>query len=330
MNELKGILKITKYGFGLIINNSTTKIKIDKKDLNNNFNGDEVTYIIVKEDEKIQYAKIISEPNYKDREFNGIVHHTYKEDVFIYNFDIGRNNLVLCDCMMTDKNKDKNITKYLNNNNFVKFMITKYKNNLFYGKVIEDYGSFYDNNGLSKYIIDFYKLNSEFSDKVIKKSEKCVQRYNNDMEDEKKNRKDLRYLNTFTIDPKGARDLDDAISIIKSDTGYKLYVHIADVSYFVKKGNSIDIESRKRGFSVYLPNQVIRMLPPLLSENLCSLLPDSDKYAVTTEVDVDMKGNVMNWDTYKSIIKSDCKYSYEEVYNILENSIENEYSNELK
>ena len=331
MNEFKGKLKITKYGFGIILNSSSKKIRVDKKDINNNFNGDEVTYIIKKDTGKTQFAEIISEPNYKNREFNGIIHHTYKEDVFIYNFNIGRSNLVLCDCMIDDKKrkKKKNITKYLNNNNFVKFIITKYKNNLFYGRVIENYGSFYDNGALSKYIIDFYKLNYEFSKKVIKKSEKCVKRYNNDMEEEIKKRKDLRYLNTFTIDPNGARDLDDAISIIKLDTGYKLYVHIADVSYFVKKGNSIDIESRKRSFSVYLPNQVIRMLPPLLSENLCSLLPDSDKYAVTTEVDIDNKGQIIKWDTYKSIIRSNYKYTYEEVYEIIENNSNNEYISEL-
>ena len=339
MSELKGILKVTKYGTGFISNESDKKIIVYKRNQNNNFNGDEVIYIVKNDTGKTQFVEIISEPKYKNKEFNGIVHHTYKKDVFIYNINIGCSNLVLCDCMIiNDKKKkdkkrkikkDKDISKDLNNNNFVKFIITKYKNGLFYGKVINNYGSFYDDNALSKYIIELYKLNYEFPKKVITKSEKCVNRYNDDKEEEMKKRKDLRYLNTFTIDPNGARDLDDAISIVKSDIGYKLYVHIADVSYFVKKGNSIDIESRKRSFSVYLPNQVIRMLPPLLSENLCSLLPDSDKYAVTTEVDIDSKGEVIKWDTYKSIIRSDYKYTYEEVYDIITNNGNNKYINEL-
>ena len=118
--------------------------------------------------------------------------------------------------------------------------------------------------------------------------------------------------------------------MIKNNDKYKLYVHIADVSYFVKKGNSIDNECLKRSFSVYLPNQVIRMLPPILSENLCSLLPDSDKYAVTTEVEIDSNGNILKWDIYKSVIRSNYKYSYEEVFNILENKINNKFINELK
>ena len=191
MNELKGILKITKYGFGIILNKSKSKIRVDKQDLNNNFNGDEVTYLIKKDTGKTIFAEIISEPNYKNREFNGIVHHTFKKDVFIYNFNIGRNNLVLCDCLVDKKNKSKrkDVAIILNQNNFVKFCITKYKDKLFYGKVIENYGNFYDDNALSIYIIDFYNLNYEFPNKVIKKAKKCERKYHNDMRNEIKNRK---------------------------------------------------------------------------------------------------------------------------------------------
>ena len=331
MSLLKGKLKISKYGFGIIITeNFKKKIRVDKKDLNNNFNGDEVLFRIKKENDTTLFVEIISEPNFINREFIGIVHHTYKKDVFVYNFDVGKNNLVMCDTMTINNDIVGNIANLLCNNNFVKFKINRYKNKLFYGHIIKNYGGFYDDDALSKYIIIHKNLSYEFSEKVITKSEKCERRYINDMTEEVKNRKDLRHINTFTIDPQGARDLDDAISLIKSDDNYKLYVHIADVSYFVKKGNSIDNECLKRSFSVYLPNQVIRMLPPILSENLCSLLPDSDKYAVTTEVDIDSNGNILNWDIYKSIIKSDYKYSYEEVYNILENEINDKYISELK
>ena len=97
--------------------------------------------------------------------------------------------------------------------------------------------------------------------------------------------------------------------------GYKLYVHIADVSYFVLKDNSIDIETTKVIFSLFKP---FRMLPPILSENLCSLLPYTDKYAVTTEINLNKYGNLVSYEIYKSVIKSDYKFSYEEVYDILE------------
>lgn len=331
MSETKGILKITKYGFGKIITNDKSKvIKVDRRDLNNNFNGDEVSYIIKKDTGTCQYAEIVSEPNYKDRDFIGIIHHSFRKDVFIYNFNIGKSNLIMCDSMIINGRVETKILSELNQNNFVRFKITKYKEKQFYGRIFENYGSFNDDKGLSMYIVNFNSLNFEFPEKVIKKSEKCVNRYNNDMKDEMDKRKDLRSLNTFTIDPEGARDLDDALSIVKVDKCYKVYIHIADVSYFVKKGNSIDMEARKRSFSVYLPDRVIRMLPPLLSENLCSLLPDSDKYAVTTEVDIDFNGNIINFDIYKSIIKSDRKFSYENVFEILENNLDDNLITELR
>lgn len=328
---MKGILKITKYGFGRIITKDETKnIKVEKKDLNNNFNGDEVSYIIKKDTGSCQFAEVVSKPNYKNREFIGIVHHSFRKDIFIYNFNIGKSNLVMCDSMVINGKVENKILSELSENNFVKFKITKYNNNQFYGRVLENYGSFNDDKGLSMYIVNYNNLNNEFPEKVIKKSEKCEKRYFNDMKEEVQKRKDLRMLNTFTIDPEGARDLDDAMSIVKNNNFYKVYIHIADVSYFVKKGNSIDMEARKRSFSVYLPDRVVRMLPPLLSENLCSLLPDSDKYAVTTEVDIDFNGNVLNYDIYKSIIKSDRKFSYENVFSILENNLDDSLITELR
>lgn len=330
MSELKGTLKITKYGFGLIITKDPSKtIKVDKRDLNNNFGGDEVTYVIKKDNGKTQFAEVTSKPNYKNRDFIGIVHHSFKTDVFIYNYNIGKSNLVLCDSIKIDGVFKNEVNLILSENNFVKFTITKYKNKLFYGKIIENFGSFYDNLALSKYVIEFNNLKDEFPDKVIKKSKKCENKYYSEMDEEIKKRKDLRNIVTFTIDPKGARDLDDAISIIKTDEGYKAFVHIADVSYFISKGNSIDMEAKKRSFSVYLPTQVIRMLPPLLSENLCSLLPDSDKYAVTTEIDISNDGKILKWDIYKSVIRSNYKYTYEEVFNILENNVRDQFTNEL-
>ena len=331
MSEMKGTLKITKYGFGRIITKDETKnIKVEKKDLNNNFNGDEVSYIIKKDTGSCQFAEVVSKPNYKNREFIGIVHHSFRKDIFIYNFNIGKSNLVMCDSMVINGKVENKILSELSENNFVKFKITKYNNNQFYGRVLENYGSFNDDKGLSMYIVNYNNLNNEFPEKVIKKSEKCEKRYFNDMKEEVQKRKDLRMLNTFTIDPEGARDLDDAMSIVKNNNFYKVYIHIADVSYFVKKGNSIDMEARRRSFSVYLPDRVVRMLPPLLSENLCSLLPDSDKYAVTTEVDIDFNGNVLGYDIYKSIIKSDRKFSYENVFNILENNLDDSLITELR
>jgi len=323
--ENTGKLKISKHGFGVIITEDINrKIRVGKKDLNHNFSGDVVTFTIIKSHEKIEFAKITSEPKYKDREFVGIIHHTFRINIFIYNLSMGKNNLVVCDTIIV------NGYVYTNENNFVKFKIVKYEDGLFYGVVIENYGIFNDNIGLTKYLINFYNLKNEFDEKVIKNIDEIITRFNNDKVYELENRKDLRNIKTFTIDPEGSRDLDDAISLIKIRNGYKLYIHIADVSYFVKKDSEVDKEALRRCFSVYLPNQVIRMLPAVLSENLCSLLPDSDKYAVTTEVDVDMSGEVLHWKIYKSVIRSNVKFSYKEVYNILETNTDCDYIEDLK
>ena len=312
MKEFKGILKLTQFGFGIIdCKKIKKKIKVDKKNLNLNFDGSIVTFEILNENDTICYAKITSLPDFKNRIFVGIIHHFYKDDILVFNSKLTKSNLVLC----------KASKLKLEDNNFVKFKITKMKNDLFYGKIIEKLGDFYDDEGLTKYLIESFNLNNKISEKVLIKADKAVNRYKEEFKIEENNRKDLRNLITFTIDPNGARDLDDAISIIKYDNKYKVYIHIADVSYFVKKNNSIDKDAMERSFSVYLPKQVIRMLPPILSESYCSLLPDSDKFAVTTEVDIDLDGNVLEWDTYKSIIKSCYKFTYDEVYDILEGKV---------
>lgn len=320
MRKYHGILNINKFGFGKIINNELKKIiKVDKNDINNNFNEQKVIFIIKKETKICIYAKIISEPNFKNIKFSGIIHHKHKNNIFLYNVNIGKNNLVMC-----DNNEN------MNKNDYVIFEIKQYKNNFFYGKIINHLGIFNDNNALTKYIINLYNLNEDFDFKIIKKTNIIKNQYEKNKEYEEKIRTNLCHLNTFTIDPIGAKDLDDAISIQKINNNFKLYIHIADVSHFVKQNSIIDKECLKRSFSVYLPNKVIRMLPPILSEDLCSLLPNENKYAVTTEVDIDKYGNIIDYKFYKSIIQSDYKYTYEEVYDILENNKNNTYLRELK
>ena len=305
----EGILKIKRGGFGEICDTVfNKKVKVDKCNINFNFDGDKVKFEILKEGDNSIYAKIISKTEYKDNITVGMVHHFYKTNVFIYNDKFGKSNLIYCE----------NNFPNLEDGSFVKVKIDSTNDDKFYGTIIEVFGNFDDNIGLTNYFINYFNLSTEFSEKVLKKSEKTLIRYYSEKDDEHKKRKDLRHLRTVTIDPAGARDLDDAISIIKHEVGYKLYVHIADVSYFVLKDNSIDRETIKRSFSVYLPNQVIRMLPPILSENLCSLLPYTDKYAVTTEINLNKYGNLVSYEIYKSVIKSDYKFSYEEVYDILE------------
>jgi ribonuclease R len=127
-------------------------------------------------------------------------------------------------------------------------------------------------------------------------------------------RKDLRDLYTFTVDPVMAQDFDDALSFERTPEGTTtVYVHIADVSYFVTEGTVLDKDALRRGNSVYVATGVEPMLPPQLSSGVCSLRPDEDRKAVTVEMEVDDKGRVLKSKFYRSLIRSDKRMNYEEL-----------------
>ena len=123
-------------------------------------------------------------------------------------------------------------------------------------------------------------------------------------------REDLRDLPTVTIDGADAKDFDDAISVKRSDDGYRLWVHIADVTHYVRPGSVLDREAQRRANSVYLPGTVAPMLPRALSEDACSLRPGEEKAAVTVEVEVAASGEARSSRAYRSVISSDARLTY--------------------
>jgi ribonuclease R len=137
-------------------------------------------------------------------------------------------------------------------------------------------------------------------------------------------RKDLRTLPTVTIDGERAKDFDDAISIGLTEHGYRLWVHIADVGFYVPWDSVIDLEARKRATSVYLPDRVMPMFPKVLSEDLCSLKPRIERYAFTLEMDFDRYGRKINTKFYPSVIKSDERMTYTSVKKIIIDQDSNE------
>lgn len=130
-------------------------------------------------------------------------------------------------------------------------------------------------------------------------------------------RKDLRGLPTVTIDGERAKDFDDAVSITLADIGYKLWVHIADVSHFVGWDSAIDMEARQRGTSVYFPDRVIPMLPPELSEDICSLVAGRERLTFTVQMDFDRYGKRFAAEFYPSLILSDERMTYTDVNEII-------------
>lgn len=182
------------------------------------------------------------------------------------------------------------------------------------GEVVSIIGNPQDTQTLISALLIDNGIQEKFSNEVIKE----VDRIEEDFSKELENRKDLRHLNIVTIDGADAKDLDDAVYVEKTDLGYKLYVSIADVSYYVKEGMELDTEALKRGNSIYLVDRVIPMLPRKLSNNLCSLNPHEDKLTFTVEIDFDARGKVIGNDFYKSVIKSKYRMTYTDVNKIFE------------
>ncbi len=140
-----------------------------------------------------------------------------------------------------------------------------------------------------------------------------------DKEDHLKDRKDFRETTTFTIDPADAKDFDDAISLKTLDDGdYEIGVHIADVSHFVEPDTLLDKEALKRGTSIYLVDRTIPMLPEMLSNDLCSLNPNEDKYAFSAVFVMNAEGRVKEKWFGKTLINSDKRFTYEEAQEILD------------
>jgi ribonuclease R len=159
-------------------------------------------------------------------------------------------------------------------------------------------------------IIKSYNLPESFSAEIMNQAEKAA---GVDTTEEQQRRLDLTGECIYTIDPFDAKDHDDAISISETQRGYRLGVHIADVSFYVPEGSALDIEAFERGNSVYLPGMVIPMLPEVLSNDVCSLRPNRRRLANSVIINFDRKGKVLGWRVMDTVIRSHAKLSYEEV-----------------
>ncbi len=157
-----------------------------------------------------------------------------------------------------------------------------------------------------------------FSEEFPKVVNDYIEKISDDISHEIKRRKDLRQETIFTIDGKDAKDFDDAVSVKKTKTGYLLGVHIADVSFYVRKDSPLDKEGFKRGNSVYFPETVIPMLPHKLSSNLCSLKEGVDRLTVSVEMEIDKRGKVLKHKVFPSVIKSSKRLTYELAQEILD------------
>jgi ribonuclease R len=161
-----------------------------------------------------------------------------------------------------------------------------------------------------------YDLPDAFPEKVLEEAEAVPQVISRET---LSRRRDLRDLNFFTVDGENARDFDDAVALKRQKNGnYKLWVAIADVSHYVREGSALDGEAFRRGTSVYFPERALPMLPPQLSNGICSLNPREDRLTVTAEMDFDAQGLLQNTDFFPSIIHSQARLTYSLVKKVVE------------
>lgn len=150
-----------------------------------------------------------------------------------------------------------------------------------------------------------HKINIDFADKTMQEAKNIAQSIS-----EESGRTDYRGTYVVTIDGEDAKDLDDAISIEKIGDGFKLHVHIADVSYYVKEESALDKDAYKRGTSVYAANTVVPMLPEALSNGICSLHPDVDRFTITASLMISAQGQISDIHIHPSIIRSQRRLTY--------------------
>ncbi|MFA7435859.1 MAG: ribonuclease R [Bacilli bacterium] len=197
----------------------------------------------------------------------------------------------------------------------VKAEIVDYKKKPIEGKVIERIG-FKNDIGID--ILEIaakFNFPSKFPDEVIEE----VEAISEDIREEVNKRKKPNLKNIVTIDGDDAKDLDDAVAIEKLENGnYLLGVYIADVSYYVRENSHVDAEAYDRGTSVYLVNRVIPMLPVRLSNNLCSLNPNTKKLALALEMEIDSTGTVVDSNLFETVIETKYRLSYNNVNKVLD------------
>ena len=195
------------------------------------------------------------------------------------------------------------------------------------GMVIDILGKAGDNNTEMHAILAEFGLPYTYPMAVEKAADRIPEEI---PQEEIARREDFRQVTTFTIDPRDAKDFDDALSIRRMENGHwEVGVHIADVTYYVTKGSLIDREAEKRATSVYLVDRTIPMLPERLCNGLCSLRPNEEKLAYSVIFEMTDKAEVKKSRVVHTLIKSDRRFTYEEAQEILETG-QGDYAEELK
>ncbi len=312
-NIYKGIISINNPDYGFITSDSFSEdLYVHKNGMNSAFNKDLVVFSLddfyrskYKNSSK-QEARVIKVLERNLKTFVGEL----KRKANQYYLDVNNPQVKQIDIIDSLKCSVGDI---------VKVEIINYKKVPIQGNVIERIGY---KNDVGVDILEIaakYDFSNKFPDEVILE----VDSRSDNIENEIKIRKKPSLENIFTMDGEDAKDLDDAVAIKKLDSGnFLLGVYIADVSYYVIEGSEVDLEAYSRGTSVYLTNVVLPMLPVRLSNDLCSLNPNTNKLVIALEMEIDKYGEVINSDLFPSYIATKYRMTYNNINLILDGNSE--------
>ena len=305
-----GILDLSAKGSGYIISEEfKNDVFITSNNINKALNGDEVEFYVYKQRKgrKIE-GEITNIIKREKSQYVGVIqiHHKYA-------FVVADSNKMYKDIFVPIHKtfKAENGDKVL-----VKLEDWPQKANLPYGKVIKVLGKPGDHNTEIHAILAQYGLPYEFPDEVQDFANKLDTSIT---KQEIAKRRDMRKDLTFTIDPKDAKDFDDALSFKILDNGlYEIGIHIADVSHYLKENTVLDDEAYNRATSVYLVDRVVPMLPEILSNNACSLRPHEEKYTFSAVFQINDKSEIKNQWFGKTVTYSNARFTYQEAQAIIE------------
>lgn len=311
-NVYKGKLEVTRSGMGYVIVEGLEKDILVKRDnIRNALNGDEVTVEVPMYGRKFgsrPEGVIVEVLHRKQTEFSGRVEVKPHFAFLIPDSDkIPVDIYIPLHLLNGAKNGDKAIAKIVE-------WTGKTKNPV--GEIVSLLTNESDNEIAMQGILVENGFPLTFPDDVLEDAARYPEGID---KQELKRRNDMRKTLTLTIDPVDAKDFDDAISFKPLKGGlYEIGVHIADVSHYIEEGSALDKEAYHRATSVYLPDRVLPMLPERLSNELCSLRPDEDKYTFSAIFQIDKKGKVKDYWLGRTIIRSQRRFTYEEVQEIIE------------
>ena len=312
-NYQEGIYRKNQKGFGFVkIENKEDEIYISKENSLRALNGDKVIVEIIEEKNKVRNAegkivKIIK------HEKNTVVGIFQKNENFAFVVPDDRS-------LGTDIFISKNNFGKARNGHKVLVQIIKYpeRGKNAEGKIIEVLGKPNQAGVDMLSLIKEYNLPSKFPEPVVEEAKRCGNKVD---KKDIPNRVDCREHIIFTIDGEDAKDLDDAVRVTKIENGnYRLDVHIADVSYYVKEGSLLDREAQIRGTSIYMLSRVIPMLPRELSNGICSLNAGEDRFTLSCSMEIDKQGKTVSAEVYKGIINVTERMNYHDVQKILDKS----------